>query len=376
MWSLHHTITFRFRNRSHSSLQTPDADGLYNAPMKETPDTNDAIVSTGVRSVIGGFLMGLANLVPGISGGTMLLASGVYPQFISAVSDITTFRWRLRSLIIIACIGISAVVAIALLAGVVTGLIISHQWIMYSIFIGLTLGGVPIILRLLRPISTKAMIAAAIGCACMIILAMAEMLGAEGASENLSGHTALLFAGGVTAGAAMVLPGVSGSYLLLILGQYLLIFDAVNDAKLGLKNADTEAMMAAAKILLPAVVGAVIGIVVVSNVLKRLLERAPQITLGALMGLLIGAVVGLWPFQARIEPQIGDTTAWGQVITNEQQLAELEPKNWATEFFSPSPGLIIGALCLIGIGFAISMAIGWAGTVLDQQSKRSAAINE
>lgn len=341
--------------------------------MNNTPPTNDALVSTGVRSVIGGFLMGLANLVPGISGGTMLLASGVYPQFISAVSDITTFKWRIRSLVIIACIALSAVVAIALLAGVVTGLIISHQWIMYSIFIGLTLGGVPIILRILRPVTTTAMIAAAIGCGCMIVLAIAETLGAEGATEDLSGNTALLFAGGVVAGAAMVLPGVSGSYLLLILGQYLLIFDAVNNAKLGLNNSDPQQITEALKILLPAVIGAVIGIVVVSNVLKRLLDKAPQITLGALMGLLVGAVAGLWPFQARIEPQIGDTTRWGQVIASKQQLAELEPKDWASEFFSPSAGVIIGALCLIALGFAISLAIGWAGTVLDQQSKKTLA---
>lgn len=338
--------------------------------MNHSQTTSDALVSTGVRSVIGGFLMGLANLVPGISGGTMLLASGVYPQFITAVSDITTFKWRVRSLLIIACIVLSAVVAIALLAGVVTSLIISHQWIMYSLFIGLTLGGVPIILRLLRPVTGTALIAAAVGCGCMIALALAEMLGAEMASEDLSSNTALLFAGGLVAGAAMVLPGVSGSYLLLILGQYLLIFDAVNDAKLGLKGGDTQAIIEAMKILLPAVIGAVVGTVVVSNVLKKLLEKAPQITLGALMGLLIGAVAGLWPFQARLEPQLGDTTRYGQVIATEQQLMELEPKDWASEFFSPSAGVIVGALCLIGVGFAISLAIGWAGTVLDQQSKK------
>ena len=337
--------------------------------MEHKNTNNDALISTGVRSVIGGFLMGLANLVPGISGGTMLLASGVYPQFISAVSDMTTFKWRIRPIVIIVCIGLSAVIAIGLLAGVVTGLILSHQWIMYSIFIGLTLGGVPIIFRLLRPVTHTAILAAVFGCGCMVILAIAETLGAASASENLSSHTALLFAGGVVAGAAMVLPGVSGSYLLLIMGQYLLIFEAVNSAKLGLKSSDSQTIMEAMKILVPAVVGAIVGIVVVSNVLKRLLERAPQLTLGALMGLLIGAVAGLWPFQARIEPAIGDTTRWGKVILNEQQLAELKPKDWASEFFAPSPGLIIGALCLICLGFAISMAIGWAGTVLDQKAK-------
>ena len=103
------------------------------------------------RGVLGGTLMGLANLVPGISGGTMLLAAGVYPGFIAGIAEVTTLRFRLRSLLLLGAIVASAAVGILLLAGTVRSLVVDHRWIMYSLFIGLTLGGVPLVWRLARP---------------------------------------------------------------------------------------------------------------------------------------------------------------------------------------------------------------------------------
>ena len=69
------------------------------------------------RSVLGGLLMGLANLVPGISGGTMLLAVGIYPRFINAISDITTMNFRFTSISILTTVLTTAALAILLLAG-------------------------------------------------------------------------------------------------------------------------------------------------------------------------------------------------------------------------------------------------------------------
>ena len=69
-----------------------------------------------LRGSIGGCLMGLANLVPGISGGTMLLAAGVYPGFISAIAEVTTFRFRIRPLILLASVVVSAALAMQVVA--------------------------------------------------------------------------------------------------------------------------------------------------------------------------------------------------------------------------------------------------------------------
>src|SRR5210317_997276 len=103
------------------------------------------------RGAFGGVLMGLANLVPGISGGTMLLAAGVYPEFIGAIAEVTTLHFRRRSLLVLGAVVLFAMLGIGLFAGPVKDLVVQHRWAMYSLFIGLTLGGVPVVWRLARP---------------------------------------------------------------------------------------------------------------------------------------------------------------------------------------------------------------------------------
>ncbi len=129
--------------------------------MRDSGSITSSKTLLAVRGAIGGCLMGLANLVPGISGGTMLLAAGVYPGFISAIAEVTTFRFRPRSLILLASVVASAAIAILLLAGSVKGLVVDHRWIMYSLFIGLTLGGVPLVFRMARPVSRSTLLGAA-----------------------------------------------------------------------------------------------------------------------------------------------------------------------------------------------------------------------
>ena len=103
-----------------------------------------------IRAAAGGTLMGLANLVPGISGGTMLLAAGIYPRFIRAIAELSTFKFRRASIIVLAVVALCAAAAIFLLAGPVKDLVVEYRWVMYSLFIGLTLGGVPIVWQMAR----------------------------------------------------------------------------------------------------------------------------------------------------------------------------------------------------------------------------------
>ena len=86
---------------------------------------------TAIRGALGGVLMGLANLVPGISGGTMLLAAGVYPAFIAAIAELTTFRFRVRSIVLLGVVAGGAALAILSLAGPTRTLVIEDRWISY-----------------------------------------------------------------------------------------------------------------------------------------------------------------------------------------------------------------------------------------------------
>jgi len=240
-------------------------------------DTLDSIPNSTLvtRSIFGGILMGLANLVPGISGGTMLLAAGIYPKFIDAIAEVTRFRFRFRSLLLLGCVAVAAGLAILLLAGVLKNLVVDQRWIMYSLFIGLTLGGVPV-----------------------------AILQAYGIVASGSSNFLMMFLAGLAGASAMILPGLSGGYLLLLMGQYVPILSAIDQFKDCLKERDFVAIMEPAiSVVLPVGLGVVAGIVVVGNLLQWLLNRFRKATLGVLLGLLIGSTVGLWPFQMGVEPK-------------------------------------------------------------------------
>jgi putative membrane protein len=310
--------------------------------------------------------MGLANLVPGISGGTMLLAAGVYPAFIAAIAELTTLRFRLHSVVLLGVVAFGAAVAILSLAGPTRTLVIEDRWVMYSLFIGLTLGGVPLVWRLARPLSSGLVAGTVVGFALMIAMAFSPAGGSAG-----EGHAygRLLLAGTAGAG-AMILPGVSGGYLLLLLGQYLPILGAIDKLKLVLVGAsagegiDLSLLTEALHVVIPVGIGVLVGIVGISNLLQWTLNRFPKPTLGLLLGLLLGAVAGLWPFQEGVAPKVGEV--FEGAVLSQEGLAEIDPEDWPLERFRPDTRQIGGSLLLIGFGLAATLAIDRLGRIRTQ----------
>jgi len=289
-----------------------------------TTSTNEPLRGLVVRGATGGILMGLANLVPGISGGTMLVAAGVYRRFIEAVAEVTTFRFRSRPVMLLATVAVAALSAIVLLAGPVKLLVTEHRWVMYSLFIGLTLGGVPLVWRLAKGGS----LAFGIGtCAGIVVMAVTVFTRPEGHFATEWWGLAL---GGAAAAAAMILPGISGAYLLLVLGQYETILGAIDQVKHG-SFAEPLGTLA------PVAAGVLAGIVGVSNLLRWLLARFEQSTLGVLMGLLVGSVLGIYPFQ--------------------EAVAKGEPR----VYFTPAVWQVAVGLLLVGAGLAATAIIGRLG---------------
>ena len=320
-----------------------------------------------IRAAVGGVLMGLANLVPGISGGTMLLAAGVYPEFVESIAMVTRFTRRIRPWLVLVGIVVPAIVAIGLLAGPVRDGVLNHRWVAYSLFIGLTLGGAPTLWRMLRPISRRAVASAMIAFAGMVALAVSQEIepstaGGEAAEWGLVGLGLAGFAGA----AAMVLPGVSGGYLLLLMGQYVPVLDAISAFRQALSIRSVPGLMSASIPLVAIGIGVVLGVVVVSNVIRWLLHRYREATLGALLGLLLGAVAGLWPFRMPVPPPVGTVvlgTDDGDVtVISDAHARTIELKRWPTRSFTPDASQLAGAVGLIAVGFGISIAVGWLGT--------------
>ncbi|MCP4476533.1 MAG: DUF368 domain-containing protein [Planctomycetaceae bacterium] len=314
-----------------------------------------------LRSVFGGFLMGLANLVPGISGGTMLLASGIYPAFIDALADLTRFRFRVRSILVMSAVVASAGIGILLLAGTLKELVVHQRWVMYSIFIGLTLGGVPIVWKLARPTSPVLIGSALLSFFAMVILAILQSNGIVGQSSS---NVLMLSIAGLAGASAMILPGLSGGYLLLLLGQYVPILGAIDQFKDALSSRDLAAAASPGlSVLLPVGLGVVAGVLLVGNLLEWLLRKYQKATLGMLLGLLLGSTVGLWPFQEGVQPVPGDMIK-GAVVTAENQ-AKIDPEDWSMAWVRPSLEQIAVSLLLISGGVAATIGVARVGAYLD-----------
>jgi putative membrane protein len=288
----------------------------------------------------------------------MLLAAGVYPRFIEALADLSSLRFRRSSLLVLALVGGAAALAILLGAGTVKDAVVAERWAMYSLFIGLTLGGVPVLWDMARPASTGFWVGVAVGLLAMAALALSQFAGSADPAQRQG--MAIMFVAGVAGASAMILPGVSGGYLLLVLGVYVPVLSAIDALKGALQTNDlASATEPIVGVVLPVGVGVALGILLVSNLIKLVLHRYEQSTLGVLMGLLVGAVFGLWPFQEGVAPEIGQTFK-GQVLTAER-LAELTPDKYPTVFYTPSFTEVMMVIGLIGLGYATTTLVARIG---------------
>jgi putative membrane protein len=321
------------------------------------------------RAAVGGALMGLANLVPGISGGTMLVATGIYTQFIDAISDVTRFKLTKNAVVLLGTVVIFAVVAIGAFSGVIAGLLETNRWAMYSLFIGLTWGGAPLLWRMIhesgdqsgcdqRTLDGPVTAGFVAGMVVMAGLAVMQMTGATNGGANA--NIIMLIIGGIAGASAMILPGVSGAYLLLLLGLYDTIINAIKDCISAAKDADVGAIMDQLGVVVPVGIGVVVGIAGVANILRFVLHRYERATLGVLLGLLVAAPAGLYPFREGVKPQIGDVIK-GETLATQELVDNVKPKDWQQRTFTPNATHLGGSFGLILLGLGTTLAIDWVG---------------
>ena len=170
----------------------------------------------------------------------------------------------------------------------------------------------------------------------------------------------MLVIAGASGGAAMIVPGVSGAYLLLVLGQYRRIVDAVAAAADAARAAEWAPLAETLHVLAPVALGVALGIVGVSNLVKALLEKHERTTLGFMLGLLLGAVLGLWPFTEAVAPRIGDVVR-GQVLATAEMVAGVDPEHYRRALVLPSAREGAAAAGLALAGFGVSWGISRLG---------------
>ncbi len=253
-------------------------------------------------SLVRGFLMGAADIVPGVSGGTVALVLGIYERLVASIRagssalgalirlDFDDFKSWLGKIEwpFIVSLGVGILLAVFSLAPVLERLLHDHPETMAALFVGLVAGSAVIAWKLLivRD-TTRIAIMLGVGIAVFLLLGLTESTSADTTSQIAEPAAWAFLAAGAVAICAMILPGISGSFILVMLGMYGAVLAAVSD-----RDFQTLAIF---------MVGAVIGLALFSQILHRALRDHYNTVMAALIGLMIGSLRVLWPWPLGVE---------------------------------------------------------------------------
>ncbi|MFN2430122.1 MAG: DUF368 domain-containing protein [Cryomorphaceae bacterium] len=235
-----------------------------------------------------GLAMGAADVVPGVSGGTIAFITGIYEELITTISGIsigsirTLFKQGIKAFwkevngnfLVVLLFGI--MVSILSLSKLIAFLLEEHAIATWSFFFGLIVASIPLVGKRVNTWTGSRIFAFVAG-------AIIAWLITDLPPVEESGAKWYLFVSGMIAICAMILPGISGSFILILMGSYLSVLTAVNDRDI----ASVLTFMA----------GAVVGILSFSRFLKFMFSRFHDITIAVLSGFLLGSLNKIWPWK-------------------------------------------------------------------------------
>lgn len=290
-------------------------------------------------NAVRGFAMGAADIVPGVSGGTIALILGIYERLLASLRagskaltlllrrDFAGFRrwlaavdWRF-----LVSLGAGILIAVFLLAGILRDLLHEQPELMAALFIGLVAGSVVVAWRLLRePRLDHALIIIGVGVLTFVLLGLRGGSTEESVGQLSEPALWTFFVAGAIAICAMILPGVSGSFLLVIMGMYAPLLAAVTDrdfVSLGVF-----------------MLGAVVGLALFSQALHLALQRWHDPVMAVLIGLMAGSIRVLWPWPDGVD---------------------------STELGAPDGNALV-ALALAAIAFVVVVVVARSAQALEQ----------
>lgn len=250
--------------------------------------------------VIKGMLIGVANIIPGVSGGTMMVSMGVYEKIIGVVNNL--FKDLKKSILTLLPLGIGMLLGVAAFSFIIPWCLEVYPLPTCLCFIGLILGGVPAILKPAKEslhkegksISVPHIVAFIFFFA--LAVGMAAMNETETSSANFDlniGFMILIFLVGMVAAATMVIPGVSGSLVLMILGFYGGIMASISGFISAVFGWDWNLIWHYVGILAPFGIGVISGIFAVAKLIEWLFAKFPSVTYCGIFGLIVASPIAI-----------------------------------------------------------------------------------
>jgi putative membrane protein len=286
--------------------------------------------------VLKGMGMGASDVVPGVSGGTIAFITGIYEELINSIKSFNTEAlkllftlkwnklWKHVNAWFLLSVFSGIFISIFSLSKVLEFLLLNHPVLVWSFFFGLVIASAIMVLRDINEWKAGVIISAALG---SVIAFLITSVSPAQTSEAYW----FVFLSGALAICAMILPGISGSFILLLLGKYQFILNAVNEMRI--------------IILAVFMAGAVTGIIGFSNVLSWLLRKYKDITIALLAGFMIGSLNKIWPWKEILETYT-DSHGAAHPLRERNILPDFSPESH-----------FIPAILLLIFGFALIMVL-------------------
>jgi putative membrane protein len=244
-----------------------------------------------ILDILRGVVIGIANVIPGVSGGTLAVSMGIYDKIITSVNNLfKKFKKSFRTLL---PYGIGIVLGIIGLSFAISYLFEHHPLPTILLFIGLILGGIPVILKKVfmnaekKPNIAVCIILFVVFAAMIVVLPLISG-NTDKSSELVPGFLTvvkMLFSG-IIASATMVIPGVSGSMILMAIGYYNVIINSIKGFVSAAVKFDFAGMLTPAALLLPFGIGVILGIWLIAKLISFLLRKFEIYTYSAILGLV------------------------------------------------------------------------------------------
>ena len=242
-----------------------------------------------------GMGMGAADVVPGVSGGTIAFITGIYEELVHSIKNIN-FRtistlwkeglpafWKaVNGNFLLSLVG-GILISVLTLARIIEYLLVNHPILIWSFFFGLIIGSAIFVARSIEKWNIGTFISLLAG------IAIAWIITSFTPAETTEAYW-FIFLSGALAICAMILPGISGSFILLLLGKYQFILSALNEGRIS--------------IIAVLLTGALTGIIAFSHLLSWLLEKFHHLTIALLAGFMIGSLNKIWPWKVTVETYI------------------------------------------------------------------------
>jgi putative membrane protein len=262
-----------------------------------------------------GMLMGIAEIIPGVSGGTLAFITGIYKELIDSIKSINLdslkllFQLQLKKFWLqingnfLSTLLVGMVVSILLLSRFITFLLDFHQFKIWGFFFGLIISSALIIFKSINKLNSVSLLFLFAG----LVLSAYISLVAPSSTPN---NNIFIFLSGAIAISAMILPGISGSFILLFLSKYEFILSSLNSFEIN--------------VILVFLAGCVTGLVTFSRLLSYLFKNFYDNVVGLLVGFLFGSLIKIWPFYEVIEfNQDNEPLYTNPVFPNSSQTTEI-----------------------------------------------------